>query len=180
MKFIKYFSIILISIIQLIKSLGIKKNLLFHSRCNKDAGNMTIDDKKVILNTHNALRNQIATQSNQIGPKLPFATNMIQMYYSDSIGAKAQNWADKCTFKHSPPSERKQPQFATGENIYRHVFIGGTPIKNWQKAIEKWFSEIKDFGGKSVISFSPRGAVTGHFTQIIWAYRYYINLFKFF
>ena len=93
------------------------------------------------------------------------------MYYSDSIGAKAQDWADKCDFKHSSPSERKQPQFATGENIYKTKFIGGTPIKNWQNAIESWFSEIKDFGGKSVISFSPRGAVTGHFTQLIWAYR---------
>ena len=133
---------------------------------------MTIDDKKMILKTHNTLRNQIATQSNSIGPKLPFATNMIQMYYSDSIGAKAQSWADQCVFKHSPPKERKQPQFATGENIYKSVFIGGTPIKNWQKAIETWFSEIKDFGGKSVISYSSKGAVTGQFTQMIWAYRY--------
>ena len=149
--------------------------ILSQKRCNKDAGNMTIDDKKLILLTHNRLRNQVATQSNAVGPKLPFATNMIQMYYTDSIGSKAQKWADQCVFKHSSPTERKQPQFATGENIYRTKFIGGTPIKNWQKAIESWFAEIKDFGGKSVISYSPVGAVTGHFTQLIWAYSYFLG-----
>ena len=174
MKFIIKFAFLLIAIIQEIFSLGIKMKILTPNRCNKDSGMMNVDDKKLILLTHNRLRNQIATQSNVIGPKLPFATNMIQMYYSDSIGSKAQGWADRCVFKHSSPIERKQPQFATGENIYRVKFIGGTPIKNWQKAIESWFAEIKDFGGKSVISFSPRGAVIGHFTQLIWAYRYCI------
>ena len=152
-----------------------KKSLLSTRGCNRDEGFINVDEKKLILLTHNRIRNQIATQSNKIGPKIPFATNMIQMYYNQSIGAKAQEWADKCTFKHSDPGSRKLPQFATGENIFRTKFIKETPIKNWQNAIEDWFSEIKDFGGKSVVSFSPKGSVTGHFTQMIWAYSYFVG-----
>ena len=172
MKFIINFLLIIGSLFELFLSASIKKSLLLTTdKCNKDPGLMSIDEKKLILITHNRLRNQIATQSNAIGPKIPYATNMIQMYYSDSVGSKAQEWADRCTFKHSAPSFRKQPQFAVGENIFRKKFIGGTPQKNWQLAIESWFDEIKDFGGKSVVSYNPDGPVTGHFTQLIWAYR---------
>lgn len=154
-----------------INSVTIKSYLFEKRGCNRDLGLMTVDEKKFIVLTHNRLRNQIATQSNTIGPMLPYATNMIQMYYSDSIGMKAQQHANKCLFKHSNPAVRKQPQFPTGENIFKKKFIGGIPIKNWQEAIENWFGEIKDFGGKSVVTFNPNGAVTGHFTQLIWAYR---------
>ena len=151
------------------------KNLLRKSSCNKDTGLMTSDEKKKIISTHNKLRNQIALQTNVIGPKLPYASNMIQMYYSESIGEKAQEWANKCIFKHSSKEFRKQPQFKTGENIYKISFIGGKPEKNWQKAIEAWYSEIKDFKGKSINSFQAGTPATGHFTQVIWAYSYLIG-----
>lgn len=136
---------------------------------------MSLDEKRIVITTHNKLRNQIALQSNVVGPKLPYATNMIQMYYSDAIGEKAQQWANKCLFKHSPKDFRKQSQFKTGENIYKISFIGGKPEKNWQKAIESWFAEIKDFAGKSVDSFQAGAPSTGHFTQIIWAYSYFVG-----
>lgn len=152
------------------------RNLMTTKGCNTDPGNMSLDEKKIILKTHNSLRNQIATQANIIGPKLPYATNMIQMYYSDAIGEKAQAWANKCLFKHSTRNFRKQAQFSTGENIYRIRFINGKPEKNWQKAIESWFSEIKDFAGKSVDAFLPsQQASINHFTQVIWAYSYFVG-----
>ena len=65
--------------------------------------------------------------------------------------------------------------FKTGENIYSKTFYNGKPSKDWQSVIESWFSEIKDFGGKSVVSFSSGGPTTGHFTQIIWAYSYFVG-----
>ena len=151
------------------------KNLLRARSCNKDPGIMSVDDKKIILMSHNKLRNQIAIGTNPIGPRLPYAQNMVQMYYSDSIGAKAQAWANKCTFKHSKQNERKQPQFKTGENIYQSTWFGGKPEKNWQKVIESWYSEINNFAGKSVVSFSPNGPTTGHFTQVIWANSYFVG-----
>ena len=174
MKFINI-TIILITILFNSCSTTIVKNLLRSRSCNKDPGLMTIDEKRIIISTHNHLRNQIAMATNSIGPRLPYATNMVQMYYSDAIGAKAQQHADKCTFIHSDRKFRKQPQFETGENIYKSTFYMGRPEKNWQKVIETWFSEIKDFKGKSVVSFNPNGASTGHFTQIIWANSYFVG-----
>lgn len=174
MKFIVLFVFLLLNLVSILAS-SLLRALGSHNRCNKDLGLMTIDEKKFIIITHNRLRNQIATQSNVIGPKLPYATNMIQMYYSDALGAKAQQVADKCLFKHSHREFRKQPQFETGENIYQTKFISSTPIKNWQGAIEAWFSEIRDFGGKSVVTYNPNGAVTAHFTQLIWAYSYFVG-----
>lgn len=174
MKFLNI-SLTLITILLNLCSSTIVKNLLQSRSCNKDPGLMTIDEKKIIVMTHNKLRNEIATGTNPIGPRLPYASNMVQMYYSDSIGAKAQEWANKCTFRHSKQSFRKQPQFKTGENLYRSTWFRGKPEKNWQKVIESWFSEIKDFAGKSVVSFSPNGPTTGHFTQIIWANSYFVG-----
>lgn len=176
MKFNNYIilSIILLSIISQCSN-TLVKNLLRSKACNQDPGIMSVDDKKIILMTHNKLRNQVAEGKTSIGPQLPYAQNMVQMYYSDSIGAKAQEWANRCTFAHSKKDFRKQPQFGTGENIWTSTWFGGKPEKNWQKVIESWFSEIKDFAGKSVISFSPNGPPTGHFTQIIWANSYFIG-----
>jgi len=143
-------------------------------RCNVDNGIMTIKERTQIVQIHNKLRNQIALQKNVIGPKLPFATNMIQMYYSESLGAKAQEWADHCTFAHSEQNDRKQPQFQVGENIYRVRNISGHPTKNWQEAIEAWFSEIQYFGGKSVAQYGD-WQNTKHFTQLIWANSYFLG-----
>lgn len=171
MKFIILITFLISLLIEESIASSIKKSLLKNTGCNKDSGLMSFEEKKMIVITHNRIRNQIATQSNSIGPKLPYATNMIQMFYSDAIGEKAQEWANKCTFKHSSPDARKQPQFKTGENIFMKKFNNGTPQKNWQSAIEAWYAEIKDFGGKSVVTFKPEGASTGHFTQVIWAYR---------
>jgi len=146
-----------------------KYSFNMRQRCNKDSGLMTIEEKKFILITINRIRNQIATQSTSLGPKLPYARNMLQMYYSDSLGASAQAVADRCMFKHSDPAKRKQPQFYVGETIFKMKFINGNPEKNWQNAIEDWLSQIKDVGGKSMVQYNVRGPNTEDFTQLIWA-----------
>lgn len=153
-----------------------KKSFLKHKtkRCNVDNGTLSIEEKRDIIQIHNRLRNQIAVQKTTIGPRLPYATNMVQMYYSEALGAKAQEWADNCTFAHSDENDRKQPQFNVGENIYRTRNISGYPSKNWQEAIEAWFSEIQYFGGKSVSQYND-WENTKHFTQVIWANSYFIG-----
>ena len=176
MKFNAYiiYTFLILSLISFCSN-NLVKNLIHSRGCNKDSGVMSHNEKKIILMTHNSLRNQIALGTNSIGPRLPYAQNMIQMYYNDAIGAKAQAWANKCTFKHSPMNERKQPMFKTGENIYQTTWYNGRPEKNWQRIIEFWFSEIKDFAGKSVVTYSNQGKNTGHFTQLIWAYSYFVG-----
>lgn len=153
---------------------SLKKSLLRTRGCNTDSGLMGQNEKMEIITTHNLLRNQIATQTTVIGPKLPYAVNMIQMYYSEALGAKAQSHADNCNFAHSDPEDRKQPQFQVGENIYRARHVNGSPQKSWKEAIEAWFSEVKNFGGKSVAEFAG-WENTRHFTQLIWAYSYFIG-----
>jgi len=172
MKFVIFLTFLNAYLIEILYSISVKKALLQRGVCNKDSGLMSFDEKKLIVLAHNRFRNQIATQNNQIGPKLPFATNMVQMFYSDSIGEKAQEWANKCLSKHSSNEFRKQPQFKTGETIFIKKFNSGIPEKNWQNVIETWFAEIKDFDGKNIDSFNPEVSQTSNFTQMIWAYRY--------
>ena len=174
------FSLILIITVLMLNNISCTfiKNLM-QKKTNRRAANknkdFTPEDKKIIIETHNELRNQIATQTNKIGPKLPFATNIVQAYYSMDLHEKAQKWADGKKFMHSSSSYRKQPDFHCGENLYMSMSSGSVPKKDWKKAIMAWWGEIKDMGGKSVDSFASGGPVTGHFTQLIWAHSYIIG-----
>lgn len=158
---------------KLLNSLLYKKSHKSQRRGPDDG--FTEQDKKDIIDTHNKLRNEIALQTNKIGPKLPFATNMIQTYYSTDVHDKAQKWADGQKFMHSTSKYRKQPNFPCGENLYMSMVSGMQPKKDWKKAVNEWYSEIKNMGGKSVDSFASGGPVTGHFTQVIWAHSYIIG-----
>lgn len=155
----------------LVRNLRNKKT----KRTKKSNASSTFEDKKIIIETHNKYRNNIALGLNKNYPKLPFAKNMIQMYYSEEIEAKAQAWADRNQFEHSSSAYRKQPDFHCGENVYTFSISGDRPKKDWSQAIKAWYEEIKDMEGKSVDSFADGGAVTGHFTQMIWAHSYIVG-----
>ena len=179
MKFISNNTILLITIILLLNNYiestfvkNLKKNKRSMSRGPKD---FDLEDKKTIIDEHNQYRNQIALSTNKNTPKLKFAQNMIQMYYSDAIHAKAQAWADKKKFMHSSSAYRKQPKYPCGENIFTMSMSGGKPKKNWRRCIKAWWDEIKNMSGKSVDAFSSGGPVTGHFTQVIWANSYFVG-----
>jgi hypothetical protein len=179
MKFISNNTILLITIILLLNNYiestfvkNLKKNKRSMSRGPKD---FDLEDKKIIIDEHNQYRNQIALSTNKNTPKLKFAQNMIQMYYSDAIHAKAQAWADKKKFMHSSSAYRKQPKYPCGENIFTMSMSGGKPKKNWRRCIKAWWDEIKNMSGKSVDAFSSGGPVTGHFTQVIWAHSYIVG-----
>ena len=153
------------------------KNLLQKKSHNYNKGpkDFLLEDKKTIVDTHNFYRNQIALSTNKNSPKLPYATNMIQMYYSDALEKKSQDWANKKRFMHSSFTYRKQPDFACGENLFTMSMSGGKPKKNWKRAIKAWWDEINNMSGKSVDSFASGGPVTGHFTQVIWAHSYIVG-----
>lgn len=174
--------IILITLLSLLNTFQNKfvKNLLKEKRSHTSFKMSAQSDeakkqKIIIIEEHNKFRNQIAESTNKDGPKLKYATNMIQMYYSDAIGQKAQAWADKQKFMHSSSAYRKQPDFPCGENLFTSMMSGGTPKLNWPRAIKEWWLEIKNMRGKSVDSFSSGGPVTGHFTQVIWAHSYIVG-----
>lgn len=179
MKFIRNKIIILLIILILNNYITSKlvKNLLRTETSYKNEVSPPDEEMieiKEIIDEHNKYRNQIALSTNINTPKLKYATNMIQMYYSRDIAKKAQHWANKQKFAHSDRQFRRQPGYPTGENLYYYA-SSGKPKRDWKKAIKAWFDEIKNMPGKSVDAFSSGGPVTGHFTQIIWAYSYIVG-----
>ncbi len=139
--------------------------------CNLYTDKMSDEDKAIIVSTHNEYRNQVALGTS--GTNLAFATNMIQMYWSEELAVKAQEWADKCRARNS--SNRAHPKFKVGENIHKLETTGGDPKPEWKKSIDAWFAQSKSFDGKSIKKFRIGGVDTGSFTQLIWANSYWVG-----
>lgn len=57
------------------------------------------EERRLILEEHNYLRQTVATGH---VPGQPAAQNMQEMQWDDELAAKAQEWANECTFQHDP------------------------------------------------------------------------------
>ncbi|NXN47998.1 CRIS2 protein, partial [Rhinoptilus africanus] len=115
------------------------------------------DQQKVIVDKHNALRRGVK----------PTASNMLKMEWSSPAAKNAQKWANQCTLRHSPANMRKT-NVACGENL----FMSTAPF-SWTEAIQAWYDEEKDFVYGS--GAKMRGAVIGHYTQLIWYNSYQVG-----
>ena len=60
---------------------------------------ITEEERRLILEEHNFLRQTVAM--GQV-PGQPAAQNMQEMQWDDELAAKAQQWANECTFQHDP------------------------------------------------------------------------------
>lgn len=60
---------------------------------------VTDEERRLILEEHNYLRQTVATGH---VPGQPAAQNMQEMHWDDELAAKAQQWANECTFQHDP------------------------------------------------------------------------------
>lgn len=134
----------------------------------------SLNDKIIILNFHNYYRNQLALRTNA-GPLFPYATDMLQMYWSDELAYKAQQWANRCSFQHSSSSYRRTALFTLGENLYTEGRSNGFPTPDWRKAINSWWSEINLWRYYMNINSYQFYSATGHFTQLIWSKTYLIG-----
>jgi hypothetical protein len=143
--------------------------------CNLYKEPMSEAEKKEIVDSHNDVRNKIALQTFDPAHKLPFATNMIQMYYNDELALKAQEWANKCTNKNSVGEDRSNPKYKVGESVWMRETSGGKPKPEWKKAVEEWGKQISSFGKKSLKKFKFGGPQTEAFTQLIWANTYWVG-----
>lgn len=137
------------------------------------------DTKLEIINIHNNLRNKIALQESHLGKNnFPYAKNMRQVYWSESLAKKAQIWADRCEFEHSPNDFRKMAKVAAdlGENIAM-IVANSTIDMKWEHIILSWFKEIENYDiiNYPISSFDIQPRVVGHFTQIIWGDTYLIG-----
>ncbi|XP_036104778.1 cysteine-rich secretory protein 3-like [Molossus molossus] len=119
-----------------------------------DIDDLSTTQKEVqqeIVNKHNDLRRAVS----------PPASNMLKMSWDSKAAAQAQQWADKCHYRHSSPQDRALGQTKCGENL----FMSSEPTL-WSHAIQNWFDETNDF----VYGVGPKyeDAKVGHYTQVAW------------
>jgi len=60
---------------------------------------ITEQEKEIILQEHNRLRQMVATGRY---PGQPGAENMREIVWDDELANRAQQWADNCQFRHDP------------------------------------------------------------------------------
>nr|XP_009675187.1 PREDICTED: cysteine-rich venom protein-like [Struthio camelus australis] len=115
------------------------------------------DQQKLIVEKHNALRRGVN----------PPASNMLKMEWSPEVAKNAEIWANKCTLSHSPATMRKI-NVTCGENLFM-----SPDAFSWPSAIQYWYDEVKDF--KYGTGATRRGAVVGHYTQVVWYKSYQVG-----
>lgn len=108
----------------------------------------------------------IVAAHNQIRSRVTFASDLRVIEYDLDVARTAQRKAETCTFSHDCANCRKLPNNSTlgiGQNAYMAWGDIGSDLNSiWQKIIDSWASEIKDFryGG-------PHSGIVGHYTQIV-------------
>ncbi|XP_047414653.1 cysteine-rich secretory protein 3-like [Sciurus carolinensis] len=113
--------------------------------------------QKEIINKHNELRKSVS----------PTASNMLKMEWSEHAAVNAQNWANRCYYRHSSPGDRTT-NTSCGENL----FMSTHPI-SWSKVIQTWYDENKDFIYD--VGKTTPFAVVGHYTQVVWYSSFHIG-----
>ncbi|XP_064563190.1 cysteine-rich venom protein kaouthin-2-like [Zonotrichia leucophrys gambelii] len=115
------------------------------------------EQQKLIVDRHNALRRGVK----------PTASNMMKMEWCPAAAENAQNWANKCALRHSPPNLRRT-NVQCGENL----FMSSAPF-SWSDVLQAWYNEEKNF--EYGTGAKPKGAMFGHYTQMVWHNSYKIG-----
>lgn len=119
------------------------------------AGAISCEEKQIILDEHNRLR-QLVALGHVNGQ--PGAANMMEMMWDDELAAMAQRWADRCSESHD--SQRNVRRFTVGQNIgYSRTTKSPGPYDdepNWRRRINSWFNEVHS------------NQRIGHYTQLVW------------
>jgi len=153
-------------------------------KANKFTGILTEGVAAQHLKSNNQMRADIANgkQSGALnGKTLPSASNMKVLRWNNDLAALAQSWANQLVtacngISHN--TKRNVNGFSyVGENVFWSASSMATTLSDdvitstLVSAFTSWFSEIKGFNVDMVPNFtgSGSGAVTGHFTQQIWA-----------
>ncbi|XP_066960890.1 venom allergen 5.01-like [Macrobrachium rosenbergii] len=137
------------------------------------SGGLTCQDKELILNTHNTLRQKVSMGHVRNQPP---AINMRTMVWDDELATVAQRWADQCMPGHD--RSRNVQRFTVGQNVAATwTFdrdVGDTP--DFAKQIEAWFDEVNQYGfQKGNVDPFRFNKATGHYTQMVWAETYLVG-----
>ncbi len=144
-------------------------------KCNTSIEKVTAKDIELIVNLHNEYREQLTNGTTKFKERLPFATNMIKMYWSDTLAQKAQDIADLCKTDHSSYESRKIADYHAGENIHFQYWKNGRPRMRWKNAVTVWYNQMNDFLGKKIAKYRIEGPETNDYTQMIWANTYLVG-----
>lgn len=103
-----------------------------------------------IVSKHNQLRRMVS----------PSGSDLLKMEWNYDAQVNAQQWADKCTFSHSP-IELRTTNLRCGENLFMSSYLA-----SWSSAIQGWYNEYKDL----TYDVGPKqpDSVVGHYTQVVW------------
>ncbi|CAH1107668.1 unnamed protein product [Psylliodes chrysocephalus] len=129
---------------------------------------LTNEDKQLILDVHNELRNRVATGEETIG-KQPSASNMKALNYNSELGYGAQCMTNSCLL--SDQCSRTESYSYVGQTYSISAYMGGDEgykqvINN---TIRLWYSDVKYFNASSVSSFEKNVEVDRSYTQLVWA-----------
>jgi len=124
---------------------------------------LTIADKIELVKAHNYLRQIVARGQ---APGQPGATDMLEMYWSEEIAEKANEFADKCVFAHDTNNDRKTVNFPTvGQNLAYAGAFNGDANYNLTYLVELWYDEVELYEGESAtVDQFVFNYDTGHYT----------------
>lgn len=117
-----------------------------------------------IVEAHNRWRKQV---------KVP------DLDWSNAAATVAQGWADElarrdCQIAHSPGDERR---LVWGENVFS--YRRGGAYEGWRKTpeyvVDAWTSEGRWYDRDTDTCKAPKGAVCGHFTQVVSTYSTHVG-----
>ncbi|EDW83275.1 uncharacterized protein Dwil_GK22774 [Drosophila willistoni] len=124
------------------------------------ASGITAEEKSIIMQEHNRLRQLVATGRY---PGQPGAENMREIVWDDELAARAQQWADNCQFRHDP--HRTINRFTMGQNLA--IIWSTAPLEaddgDFPSRIQNWFNEVQKYSFGD--AWSPK---TGHYSQLVW------------
>ncbi|XP_030370153.1 cysteine-rich venom protein latisemin [Scaptodrosophila lebanonensis] len=124
------------------------------------ATGITEEERSIILQEHNRLRQIVATGRY---PGQPGAENMREIIWDDELAARAQQWADNCQFRHDP--HRTINRFTMGQNLA--IIWSTAPLEaddgDFPSRIQSWFNEVQKYSFGD--AWSPK---TGHYSQLVW------------
>lgn len=163
----------------------------YHSWCLKDLGKdcdkfeivkeHTIKDKKTknfIVKQHNDYRRQVAQGKLT---NFPQAGDMKALKWNPDLATLAQNWANQCIFEHESRVNRTLPKLEVtiGQNLFKQFSNSSQFILQkrshidrfsfFQKAMDLWFEEYKNFTIEEQLNPYKPKPKTGHFSAMIWA-----------
>ncbi|KAL7724657.1 hypothetical protein ACLKA6_008658 [Drosophila palustris] len=124
------------------------------------ASGISTEERSIILQEHNRLRQLVATGRY---PGQPGAENMREIVWDDELAARAQEWADNCQFRHDP--HRTINRFTMGQNLA--IIWSTAPLDpddgDFPSRIQNWFNEVQKYSFGD--AWSPK---TGHYSQLVW------------